>query len=238
MDWKKIGLVAVFSLAICLTCSTAAEAELRAAPEDGGAAVAHASHGLPAKAVEIGRIGTFPLTNSMLVTWICAALLIIFAQTSMRDVKAIPEGAQNFWEWLVESLHTFLEGIIGHDLVRKTFWFFATVFIFILFSNWLGLIPGVGTIGWGHRDDTGHFQIAEPWFRGANAFRLLVLLGAANERSGWISVAPIRTQRWDDWVAKSSDDRGLFGSGGSGSGLDTVPAGLSKLPVVWKYFCG
>ena len=37
-------------------------------------------------------------------------------------------GAQNFWEWLVESLYDFLEGIIGPDLVKRTFWFFATDF--------------------------------------------------------------------------------------------------------------
>ena len=48
---------------------------------------------------------------------------------------------------MVESLYNFLESVIGTDLVKKTFWFFATIFIFILFLNWFGLIPGVGTIG-------------------------------------------------------------------------------------------
>ena len=62
---------------------------------------------------------------------------------------ARPSGAQNFLEWLVETLYEFLESIIGSSLVKRTFWFFATVFIFILFTNWFGLIPGVGTIGWG-----------------------------------------------------------------------------------------
>jgi F-type H+-transporting ATPase subunit a len=75
---------------------------------------------------------------------------------------------QNFWEWMVESLHDFLEGIIGHHLVNKTFWFFATIFIFILFTNWVGLIPGFGSIGWGHQTSQG-FVLDQPWFRGANA---------------------------------------------------------------------
>src|SRR5882724_1978390 len=104
---------------------------------------AHQEQSIPASAVEIARIGSFPITNSMVVSWIVALGLIVFAQVSMKQVKTIPAGAQNFWEWLVESLYNFLEGIIGHQLVRKTFWFFATIFIFILFSNWLGLIPGV-----------------------------------------------------------------------------------------------
>ena len=70
--------------------------------------------------------------------------MIVVARVATRDMKAVPEGAQNFVEWLVEGLHTFLEGIIGRHLVGRTFWFFASVFIFILAANWVGLIPGVG----------------------------------------------------------------------------------------------
>lgn len=125
-------------------------------------------HGVPQKAVEIGGPAKFPITNSMLVSWIVALGLIIFARVAMRDAKEIPSGAQNFWEWMVESLHDFLEGIIGHKLVQKTFWFFATVFIFILFCNWLSLVPGVGTVGWGHKTEHA-FRVTEPFFRGANA---------------------------------------------------------------------
>jgi F-type H+-transporting ATPase subunit a len=68
----------------------------------------------------------------------------------------------------VESLYSFLEGVIGQHLADRTFWFFATVFIFILSANWVGLIPGVGTIGWGHRTPHG-FVIDQPFFRGTNA---------------------------------------------------------------------
>jgi F-type H+-transporting ATPase subunit a len=125
-------------------------------------------HGIPQSAVELGRPFGFPVTNSMVVTWAVAVGLIVFAQLATRRMKDIPEGAQNFWEWMVESLYNFLEGIIGHDLVKKTFWFFATIFIFILFSNWVGLIPGLGTIGWGHQTTEG-FVITHPFFRGANA---------------------------------------------------------------------
>ena len=124
--------------------------------------------GIPQKAVGIGHIGGLPITNSMVVTWIVALALIVFAQVATRNMKPVPEGAQNFWEWMVESLYGFLEGIIGHQLVRKTFWFFATIFIFILFANWAGLIPGLGAFGWGHQTDHG-FRIDEPFFRGANA---------------------------------------------------------------------
>ena len=148
-----------------------ARAAATVAAEVGAAAEATSGkgeeHGLPQGAPQIGAKGSF-ITSSMLVSWLVAAFLIVFAQRAMRQVKEIPEGAQNFWEWMVESLHDFLEGIIGRALVKKTFWFFATVFIFILFNNWLSLIPGVGTIGWG--ESTGHgFHVERPLFRGANA---------------------------------------------------------------------
>src|SRR5438477_10116732 len=125
--------------------------------------------GVPLKAAPLVQFGKFAVTNSMLVTWIVAAGIIVFAQIATRTIKPIPSGIQNFWEWLVESLYNFLEGIIGRELVRKTFWFFATIFIFILFVNWFGLIPGIGTIGWGHYDPNGTFHIDRPLLRGGNA---------------------------------------------------------------------
>jgi len=90
----------------------------------------------------------FGITNSMLVTWLVAAGIIVFSQIATRQVKAIPNGIQNFWEWLVEGLHNFLENIIGRDLVQKGFWFFATIFIFILFLNWFGLMSAIFFVMW------------------------------------------------------------------------------------------
>ena len=95
-------------------------------------------HGLPQQAVEIARPFGFPITNSMVVTWIVAVGLIVFARVATRDMKHVPGGAQNFLEWLVGGLYDFLEGIIGPHLVKRTFWFFATIFIFILSANWVG----------------------------------------------------------------------------------------------------
>src|SRR5437764_12994291 len=129
---------------------------------------AHAEHGIPQKAQALGHQEGF-VTNSMLVTWLVALGLILFARIATRSMQDVPTGAQNFWEWLVEGLYDFLEGIIGNDLVRKGFWFYATTFIFILFVNWMGLIPGIGTVGWGYHDPSGTFHIARPLFRGGNA---------------------------------------------------------------------
>lgn len=141
-----------------------------APPEASAHAAVGASeeHGLPPNAEEIGRIGSFPIMNSMIVTWAVALGLILFAQLATRKMKLVPTGAQNFLEWMVEGLYSFLGGIIGPELVRRTFWFFATIFIFILFTNWFGLLPGIGTLGWGVRDASG-FHLETPWLRGGNA---------------------------------------------------------------------
>ena len=133
----------------------------------GNAFATEAEHGLPQYAVKIEHWGGF-ITNSMVVSWVVAIALIIFARVATRDMKRCPGGAQNLLEWLVEGLYGFLASIIGPHLVKRTFWFFATTFIFILSANWLGLLPGAGTIGW-EVDTPGGFKIDEPLFRSANA---------------------------------------------------------------------
>jgi F-type H+-transporting ATPase subunit a len=133
-----------------------------------GAEPSGVEHGLTQNAVEIARPFGFPITNSMVVTWVVTAILIIFVRIATRNMKQVPDGAQNFLEWLIAGLYGFLEGIVGPHLVKRTFWFFGSIFIFILAANWVGLIPGVGTIGWGRQTAEG-FKIEEPLLRGANA---------------------------------------------------------------------
>ena len=144
-----------------------------------------AGHGLSEKAVEIARPFGFPITNSMVVTWIVAAGLLLFARTATRRMDQVPGGAQNLLEWLIEGVYGLLESVIGAHLVRKTFWFFATIFLFILAANWISLVPGVGTIGWGHQTADG-FVVQEPLFRGANADLNLTLAMALIFFALWI----------------------------------------------------
>jgi F-type H+-transporting ATPase subunit a len=168
-------------------------------------------HGLSQKALEIARPFGFPITNSMVVTWIVAVALIVFAQTATRRMSQVPGGAQNLLEWLVEGVYGLLESIMGRHLVERTFWFFGTVFIFILAANWLGLLPGVGTIGWGHHTDHG-FVVDEPLLRGANADLNLTL-----------AMALIFFGCWIVWAVQEVGARGmvkeLFGTKGETEGL-------------------
>ena len=165
-------LIAFAALAFATGWLRAAEEQIEkeAVPATEHAQAGHEEHGMPLKALPLAGPQSFSPTNSMIVTWVVALGVIIFAQIATKKIKDVPEGAQNFWEFLVEGLYNFLESIVGKDLVKKTFWFFATVFIFILFTNWCGLIPGVGTIGWGTPDEMGALHhISRPLFRGVNA---------------------------------------------------------------------
>lgn len=142
-------------------------------------------HHLSPKAVEIGRVFGLPVTNSMFVSWVVALGLIVFARVATRRMNQVPGGAQNFLEWLVESLYRFLEGLLGEHLVARTFWYFATVFIFILSANWLGLVPGVGSVGWGRANAHG-FHVEQPLLRGANADVNLTLAMALIFFACWV----------------------------------------------------
>src|SRR4030095_9302701 len=168
-------------------------------------------HALSQKAVEIGRPFGFPITNSMVVTWVVAVGLIVFAETATRQMSEVPGGAHALLEWLIESVYRLLESVIAPHLVAKTFWYFATVFIFILAANWVSLVPGVGTVGWGHHTEHG-FVVEQPLLRGANADLNLTL-----------AMALIFFGCWIVWALQEVGVRGmakeLFGAKGETTGL-------------------
>src|SRR5262249_2856481 len=97
-----------------------------------GQGTTEAGRGPSQKAVEIARPFGFPITNSMAVSWIVAAGLIAFARVATRDMKRVPEGAQNLLEWLVGRLYDFLPGIICPRPGKATVLVFAAILFFIL----------------------------------------------------------------------------------------------------------
>lgn len=134
-----------------------------AAAAEGG----HVGHDeLPLHAEVLFSVGPVNITNSMVMSWLVAGFLILIAQIATKNLRLVPTGFQNFVEWLVESLYKFLEGVLGAHLVKRTFWFFGGLFFLILFSNWAGLIPGVGTVGLSQNVEGDHFI---PFLRGVNA---------------------------------------------------------------------
>ncbi len=106
----------------------------------------HASEGISQAAPVLFHIGMIPFTSSMLVSWLITLLIIFLVRSALGKIELVPKGMQNFLEYLIESLYDTLAGIMGEHLARRTFWFFASIFLFILLSNWLGLVPLMGNI--------------------------------------------------------------------------------------------
>lgn len=94
----------------------------------------------------IFHLGNFPVTNSLLTTWLVLLLIIIAAFIIKFTYQKIPSGLQNFAEFLLESFYNFAKSIAG-EKTKVIFPLTMTIFIFILFNNWAGLFPGVGSLG-------------------------------------------------------------------------------------------
>jgi len=99
-------------------------------------------------AEKIGEVLGLPISNSMLMTWIAGIMLLILSFAATHKLAMVPRGIQNFFEYLIEYLFNTVDEVIGdREQSKKYFPLLATIFIFIITNNWLGLIPGVGTIG-------------------------------------------------------------------------------------------
>jgi F-type H+-transporting ATPase subunit a len=127
------------------------------------------------------------LTNSILVAGLCTLLLLYLARRATRRMQLIPRGTQNLFEALVEGLYNILEGIVGKHMIRRTFPLLATIFIYILTANYFGLLPGVGTIGFGERSGPlALTEVTHPLLRPASADLNMTLAIASLFMALWI----------------------------------------------------
>jgi F-type H+-transporting ATPase subunit a len=124
--------------------------------------------GMTPKPVGIFSIDGFVINNSMIAETIACVIIIAFVQVAMRAPQLIPSGMQNFVEWVVELMSDFIESLAGRETMQRGFWYFGGLFVFIFAENLLALVPGVGTIGYGHMEGS-HFEVTQPFLRGANA---------------------------------------------------------------------
>ncbi|MBV9580961.1 MAG: F0F1 ATP synthase subunit A [Chloroflexi bacterium] len=87
------------------------------------------------------HIGSIAITNTIFTAWIVIIILVLFAHFSVRRMKYMPSGVQNFWELVVEMWVGVTERTMGHRRARRFMPLVATAFLFILFSNWFGTLP-------------------------------------------------------------------------------------------------
>ncbi|MHB1131872.1 MAG: F0F1 ATP synthase subunit A [Chloroflexota bacterium] len=112
------------------------------------------------------HLGPINVTNTMLAGLLGSLLLVWFAWASTRQMQEKPSGLQNFAEMMVEMLLGLVESVAGRTLGRQFFPLVATIFFFILTVNWMGLLPGFGTIGLVEELD-GH-EVLVPFLRSAS----------------------------------------------------------------------
>lgn len=116
----------------------------------------------------IAHIGDFAITNSLMTSWIAVGIIIILSIVIRLKLKTIPRGIQNILEAMIEQALNLADQVTNdRKLSTKIFPLIFTIFIFILINNWLGIIPGVGSIGvieLAHGE-----QVFVPYLRGSTA---------------------------------------------------------------------
>ena len=97
----------------------------------------------------IGELFGFPISNSLVLSLITALLLIGGGFLVVKSLRHIPNKFQNAVELIIESLLDFMTQVLGErKSAIKFFPLVATIFLFILLSNWIGLLPGTGSFGY------------------------------------------------------------------------------------------
>jgi F-type H+-transporting ATPase subunit a len=93
------------------------------------------------------HVGPIPVTNSMLTMFIIMGLILLVGWLIARNLKEVPGRAQGIIEIIVSFIMGIVEGTAGRRASRKLMPLVGGLFIFILFANYSGLLPGVGTVG-------------------------------------------------------------------------------------------
>ncbi|MBI2916391.1 MAG: F0F1 ATP synthase subunit A [Chloroflexi bacterium] len=103
-----------------------------------------------------------PVTNTMLASWLTIIVLVLIFFLATRRAKLVPGRFQALVETIVETLLTFVESVIGKEKARMVFPLVATIFLFVAFNAWLGLLPIYGTIFLEHGEGTEAHLLRNP----------------------------------------------------------------------------
>jgi F-type H+-transporting ATPase subunit a len=109
------------------------------------------------------EVAGFPITNTLIASWLSIIVLMILFYVCTRKMKLIPEKLQNLAEMAVEALLSFVKSVAGEKHARLLFPVVATIFIYVITNAYLALLPFFGTIVVMGQEGT-----AVPLFRSAN----------------------------------------------------------------------
>lgn len=184
----------------------------------GSFAVSSAQAAGGAAAEKLFSLGPFPVTNSMVTSWVISIALILVIRWAVGRAALVPTRSQALVEGLTEGLLGLVEPIVGKKVVKAAFPILAAFFVFILIQNWSGLLPGVGTIGWGQQTEHG-FQVSTALIRPGNA-----------DMNGTLALAIVHFAAWLFLIFKYAGPRvilhDLFGN----------KSDKGDVPVILYYF--
>ncbi len=105
----------------------------------------HESHTLYGQ--EVFSIGHFPVTNSMLTSWIALVVIVVLSLTIRLKKKLIPRGIQNLFEIIIEELLKLCDTVTqDRNISLIALPIVMSLVVFVLVNNWLGILPGIGSI--------------------------------------------------------------------------------------------
>lgn len=122
----------------------------------------------PIAAEKLFQIGSLPITNAYINSSLTVVFFIILAFLIRKNVRMVPKGVQNFFEALMELMLGYVDQVTGDR--KKSLKFLPIVgslFLFILVSNWMGVLPGIGSVGF-WRFSSGQKEFV-PLFRSASS---------------------------------------------------------------------
>jgi len=128
------------------------------------------------------------VTNSMLTGWAVSLVLALVIVKLIGKPSLLPTKRQAVFESLLEALRGLFEPIVGKKAFPAAFPLLVTFFIFILVQNYAGLLPGVGTVGYGHADAEGHFHITRALVRPFTADFNSTIALALISFGGWLII--------------------------------------------------
>ncbi len=112
------------------------------AAEEGGGIAIHLAPDV------LGYVFGIPITSTLLMTWFVMVLLVIMAVLLKKNMKLIPSKFQSVMELMIGGAFDYIsEALESKELAKRYFPLIMTIFVFILALNWVGLLPGVDSIG-------------------------------------------------------------------------------------------
>jgi len=117
--------------------------------------------------IPLGSFGVIEVTNSMFTGWLVSLFVSLVLLTIVSTFKKVPRGLQGLYESVFNFVYGTIRDILGEPLTSKIFPLLFTIFLFVMFGSWAGLLPGAGTLGF--FNDYNGTPVPVPIFRAVTA---------------------------------------------------------------------